>query len=233
MSGIKSPPDQTRLTLPRSFPNFDNAIAQDRHNFDLATAQWQTEYDSWGEESGLAKGILANSAQAKIDALKLLNPFAEISHLGTSIRFSIGDSGIVHAALSVHGTTVIPSEVKSLLQSGKLSSKKMSAGKFNELLQDYVCSCALRVGRELLAALPDDLVIVTAQDDMLNSATGHMEERPVLSVAFARDTLGRLNLDEIDPSDAMKNSLTTWHSKRSLDSRQLWRSSLSNLHCQL
>jgi hypothetical protein len=62
----------------------------------------------------------------------------------------------------------------------------MPAGKYNELLQDYVCSCVLRVGRELLSMLPDDLVIVTAVDDVLNSATGHIEELPILSVAVSR-----------------------------------------------
>lgn len=78
-------------------------------------------------------------------------------------------------------------------------------GRFNELHQDYVCSCALRVGRELLAILPDELVIVTALDNVLNGSTGHMQEQPILSVAFSRSTVDGLNLESIDPSDAMKN----------------------------
>ncbi|ABA73685.1 hypothetical protein Pfl01_1942 [Pseudomonas fluorescens Pf0-1] len=68
-----------------------------------------------------------------------------------------------------------------------------------------MCSCALRVGRELLAILPDDLVIVTALDNVLNSSTGHMEEQPILSAAFSRPTVDGLSLETIDPSDAMKN----------------------------
>ncbi len=183
----------------------DKAIAEDKHLFEQAARDWQADYDFWQEESEVAKGILQGRGQAKLDAIKLLNPFSDISHLGSFIRFSVNDAGLVQSALSVHGTRVIPAEVKSLLQSGKLSSKKMPIGKFNELLQDYVCSCALRVGRELLAALPDDLVIVTALDDVLNTATGHLEELPILSVAFSRETLDRLNMDTIDPSDAMQN----------------------------
>lgn len=136
---------------------------------------------------------------------QLVDPFTDISHLGTSIKFTIGDTGLVEANLGVHGVRVIPAEIKSLLQSGKLSTKKMPAGRYNELLQDYVCSCVLRVGRELLSMLPDDLVIVTAVDDVLNSATGHIEELPILSVAVSRRTLESLNMDSIDPSDSMKN----------------------------
>jgi hypothetical protein len=40
---------------------------------------------------------------------------------------------------------------------------------------------------------------------MLNSQTGYVEPVPILSAAIARNTLSRLNLDQIDPSNAMKN----------------------------
>lgn len=76
----------------------------------------------------------------------------------------------------------------------------MPISKYNELLQDYVCSCVMRVGRELLALLPDDIVIVTAVDALLNSATGHVEDLPVLSVVFSGQTLSRLNVEDVDPS---------------------------------
>ena len=117
----------------------------------------------------------------------------------------VHEGGVLEAKVAIHGSDVIPAEIKSLLKSGKLSTKAMPVGRFNELHQDYVCSCALRVGRELLAILPDDLVIVTALDNVLNSSTGHMEEQPILSVAFSRLTVDGLNLETIDPSDAMRN----------------------------
>lgn len=117
----------------------------------------------------------------------------------------VHESGVLEAKVAIHGSDVIPTEIKSLLKSGKLSAKAMPIGRFNELHQDYLCSCALRVGRELLAILPDDLVIVTALGNVLNSSTGHMEEQPILSVAFSRLTVDGLNLETIDSSDAMKN----------------------------
>jgi hypothetical protein len=177
----------------------------DGKEHEAAVAKWRVEHDSWHQEYTIAQGVLSGIGKAKLEAIKLVDPFTDISHLGTSIKFSIGETGLVEANLGVHGVRVIPAEIKSLLQSGKLSTKKMPAGKYNELLQDYVCSCVLRVGRELLSMLPDDLVIVTAVDDVLNSATGHIEELPILSVAVSRRTLESLNMDSIDPSDSMKN----------------------------
>lgn len=187
--------------------SIETAKRKDSDRFFQETQDWQSEHDTWKDEQDLARRILSGEAQAKLDAIKMLDPISDISHLGTSIVFSVGSTGILDVTLSVHGTRVIPSEVKSLLQSGKLSTKKMPVGKYNELLQDYVCSCVLRVGRELLSLLPDEIVVVTAVDSILNTATGHVEDQPILSVVFSRQTLKRLNTEHLDPSDTMKNFL--------------------------
>ncbi|RML39092.1 hypothetical protein ALQ95_00077 [Pseudomonas syringae pv. ribicola] len=177
----------------------------DNDRFTQETQDWRTEHSDWQQEYSLATRIIAGEAQAKLDAIERLDPFSDIAHLGTSIKFSVGTSGVIEATLNVHGSRVVPSEIKSLLQSGKLSTKQMPISKYNEFLQDYVCSCVMRVGRELLALLPDDIVIVTAVDALLNSTTGHVEDLPVLSVVFSGQTLSRLNVEAVDPSEAMKN----------------------------
>lgn len=178
---------------------------EDEHQYQGQLRDWSAAHSSWLREQDLATRILAGDHQAKLDAIEAFESFSEISHLGAGIQMVVHPSGVLEARLAVHGSHVIPAEIKSLLKSGKLSTKAMPTGRFNELHQDYVCGCALRVGRELLAVLPDDLVIVTALDNVLNSSTGHMEELPILSTAFSRQTIHRLNLDAIDPSDAMKN----------------------------
>lgn len=182
-----------------------SAKAQDERQYQTAVESWNATHAEWAEERDIAIRILDGDRQAKLDAIEAFDPFAEISHLGSSIRMVVHEGGILEAKLAIHGSHVIPKEIKSLLKSGKLSTKAMPVGRFNELHQDYVCSSALRVGRELLAILPDDMVIVTAMDNVLNSSTGHMQDQPILSVAFARPTVNGLNLEAIDPSDAMKN----------------------------
>ncbi|AUA33420.1 hypothetical protein CWR53_12850 [Pseudomonas sp. SGAir0191] len=179
--------------------------AEDLRRFQTAHSDWLQAHANWADERELAHRIINGDKQAKLDAIEAFEPFTEIAHLGSGIELIVHESGLVEARLAIHGTHVIPSEIKSLLKSGKLSTKAMPISRFNELHQDYVCSCAVRVGRELLAILPDDLVMVTALDNVLNSSTGHLEELPILSVAFSRNTLDSLNLDAIDPSEAMKN----------------------------
>lgn len=181
------------------------AQAEDERRYQAQLDEWKTAHTEWAEERDIAIRILDGDRQAKLDAIEAFESFAEISHLGSAIQMIVHEGGVLEAKVAIHGSDVIPTEIKSLLKSGKLSTKAMPIGRFNELHQDYVCSCALRVGRELLAILPDDLVIVTALDNVLNSSTGHMEEQPILSVAFSRLTVDGLNLETIDPSDAMKN----------------------------
>lgn len=191
------------------------AATEDERLFQAQFDEWKTTHADWTEERDIALRILDGDRQAKLDAIEAFESFEEISHLGSSIQMIVHEGGVLEAKLAIHGSHVIPTEIKSLLKSGKLSTKAMPTGRFNELHQDYVCSCALRVGRELLAILPDDLVVVTAMDTLLNSSTGHMEDQPILSVAFSRATVENLNLEAIDPSDAMKNFVHNMNFKKS------------------
>lgn len=183
----------------------DEAIDVDEAHYKSIVSMWEKKTKEWEESVAIAKALLDGKAEAKIEAIENLQPFSEISNLGSSLSISVCGNGILEATINIHGTEIVPSETKSLLKSGKLSVKHMPKGRFNEIYQDYVCSCVLRVGNELLSALPDNLVLVTAVDDLLNSRTGHLEKAPILSVAVSRSTMKSLNLEAIDPSDSMVN----------------------------
>lgn len=183
----------------------DEAIKRDEDKYKSSVLRWEQDVEEWRESISIANALLDGNAEAKVDVIDSLQPFSEISNLGSDLSISIHKNGILEATINVHGTEIVPSETKSLLKSGKLSVKSMPKGKFNEIYQDYVCSCVLRVGNELFSAIPDNLVIVTAVDELLDSKTGHLEEAPILSVAMSRSTIKRLNLEAIDPSDSMDN----------------------------
>jgi len=61
------------------------------------------------------------------------------------------------------------------------------------------------VANTTLGMLPVDGIVVTAQCEMLDSSTGHIEETPILSIYVPRDTIAGLNLARVDASDAMAN----------------------------
>ena len=185
--------------------NVEEARRADEKEYQEALQAYEQEYADWEAASGLADRILAGSAEAYLDVIRQTDPFSDISELGSSIEFRVESSSIVEATLHVNSEQVIPSEVKSLLKNGKLSVKRIPKGRFYELYQDYVCSCVLRVSRELFALLPIEMVIVNAVENLLNTQTGHVEEQPILSVAIPRKTLKGLNCEMLDPSDSMSN----------------------------
>ncbi|MGY8871328.1 MAG: hypothetical protein ACKVJE_12890 [Pseudomonadales bacterium] len=183
----------------------DDSIKKDEVEYRKSTQIYETTLKNWEESTDFARRLIAGDRAAKIESIKVLNIFSEISSLGSSVEVSADFQGKVEAVINVYSNDIVPPEVKSLLKSGKLSIKKMPKGMFNEIYQDYVCSCVLRVGNELFAAIPDELVTVTAVDFLLNSKTGHLEKQPILSACISRSTIKTLNMDMIDPSDSMSN----------------------------
>lgn len=191
-----------RLSLAQAI---ERAKEDDEKAYRQEVEQYEHKYAQWEESRALAQRIIDRDCSAYIEAIKELDPFSEISDLGSKVSFVIYDDKLVGAVLHVHGQDVIPKESKSLLKSGRLSIKEVPKSVFNQVFQDYVCSCTLRVARELFALLPADAVIVTAMDTLLNLQTGRLEEQPILSVVISRNTIAHLNLDKIDPSDSMRN----------------------------
>jgi len=190
---------------------------------------WQEQVADWEESKGMADKLLNGDKDSKIKVIKELNPFTEISNLGSNMTFQIHENSIAEAEIHVHGIDIVPSEKKTLLQSGKLSVKNMPKGEFYEIYQDYVCSCTLRVANELFAILPDNIVAVTAVDEVLNSKTGHLEKLPILSVAIPKKSLESLNMQLIDPSDSMDNFIHEMSFKRTTGFKPVGRVNISTL----
>lgn len=185
--------------------NIEDAKEIDKAQHEKACEEYREKFNEWKTTTEIAKRIIDGDAQAYLEAIKEVNLFEEIKQLGSEIKIQITDKYLIISNLHIHSEKVVPSEVKSLLKSGKLSVKPMPITKFNEIYQDYVCGSVLRVVRELFALLPIEMVIVNAIGNLLNTKTGYMEDAPILSVCIPRKTLQNLNFNAIDPSNSMKN----------------------------
>ena len=180
---------------------------KDEQLYQEALREYEQNYAYWEATRELAARILSGNTDAYIDAIRQADPISEISQLGSSIEFKAVNNKLIEATIHVNSEDIIPNEVKTLLKSGKLSVKKMAKTRFYEIYQDYVCGAVLRVARELFALLPIEMTIITAVGELLNRKTGHMEEKPILSVAIPIETLNKLNFIMLDPSDSMDNFL--------------------------
>lgn len=183
----------------------DEARLQDEQEFHRATQAYSEQMAEWEKLKNLARRILAGEHKAYTEALVELNPFAEMSDLGSAIHFTVHTTKLAECVLKINGRQAIPAEAKILTSSGKVSVKPMPKGRFHEIYQDYLSGCVLRVTREIFALLPVDGLLVTAAADMLDTRTGQTIEQPVLSTFMPRAVVTRLDYDRLDPSDAIAN----------------------------
>ena len=192
----------------------EDAKAEDAREYLESVGRYQQEREEWQEKRDIAQRVLDGDLAAYREVFEEIAPFSEISDLGSSVQFRFDNPRLIEITLTIRGHDAIPTETKTLLQSGKLSTKKMPQGQFYDLYHDYICGCVLRVANETFALLPFETVIVTAVGDVLNSQTGHLEVKPLLSVVIPRSTLGKLELDAIDPSDSMQNFICRMNFKK-------------------
>lgn len=193
--------------LEASADEIEEAVAQDELHFQEASEWYRRHHEQWANSSALARRILTGDEGAYLRALRELNQLNEVATLGSSLRWTVHGPRLLECRLKVHSVEAIPKEVKSLAASGKLSVKPMAQARFQELYQDYICSCILRVGREAFALLPIETVLVTALVDITDHRTGHPIEESVLSVALNRVPFEALAFERLDPSDAVATFL--------------------------
>lgn len=182
----------------------DQAVQADLSEFNRCAEKYNEDFEDWTTVKRIAQGVLSDDPIAQRDAISFFEPFTNISQLGTQINCVINHIGLT-VNLSVNSLEIVPDYVLSTTSTGKLSNKKMTVSRFNELYQDYVCSAAIRVAREMFALLPIDCIYVNSIADLLDASTGRIKPQTILSCKFIKENLDRLHFDRIDCSDAMRN----------------------------
>lgn len=162
-------------------------------------------YKEWEELVEFAKNVLAGDIDTYFRVIEEMNPLGDLSEFGSGFEFLTDAPSYMEVEFDVHSSNVIPTEEKKLTKTGKVSIKQMTKTRYFELKQDYVCSCILRVARDLFALLPIKTVIIHAYDDQLNTVTGYEERILILSIKIDREILNGLNFESIDCSDSMNN----------------------------
>ncbi|MHC5362092.1 hypothetical protein [Myroides sp. LJL110] len=186
---------------------------KDQENHQLAIQEYEKDLSNWKELQNIAFGIEQKKPESYLQVLQYFEPFSETSELGSQITFKFGENHVEINVLT-NSIDIIPDYELKQTSTGKLSKRKMSKTNFYELYQDHICSVALRLSREAFAYLPIDYAIVNALSEMVDSQSGHLENKVILSVKIVPETLEKLNLQMIDPSDSMKNFIHNMNFKK-------------------
>lgn len=165
----------------------------------------KSEYEEWKSLNLLANEVLNRNDSLYLPIIEEMQPFDDLLEFGSGFEFFIYEPDWLEIDFDVNAETVVPKEIKSLTKTGKVSTKQMPKGKYFEIQQDYICSCVIRMARDMFALLPIDYVVINALDSRLDTATGIKKKEVILSVKIEKEKLYKMNLDLIDPSDSMDN----------------------------
>lgn len=181
-------------------------IKENLEEQDEAHKQYLLEKEDYKKMIDIAKGVLNKDTQSYTYALNFFKPFEDLNDYGSDISFTV-NSNLISVDYFVHSEEVIPNTTKVALRKGvEVKEEQMPPSRFNEIYQDYVCSCILRIAKEVFQLLPViDNVQINAKGSIMNTSTGNYEEKTIVSVKINRPKLAVLNFDLLDPSDSMSN----------------------------
>lgn len=169
------------------------ARAKDEKIFQEQRNKFRRIEKAWLETHEMSKGVLAKDIRAYQEVIDHFQPFTDITALGPTMNFEFLPDTISIDVL-VNATEIIPREMT------------LSGEQYNELYQDFVCSCVLRIAREVLACIPVAVVVVNAVEKVAQTIPQTIQQtvsQTILSIAFSPDPLNRLDFDTIDPPESM------------------------------
>jgi hypothetical protein len=187
------------------FNKDEEKYAQLSEQIQRAKAEDEKAYKEWEELVEFVKYVQAGDIDTYFKVIEEMDPLSDLNEFGSGFEFSTDDPSYMEVEFDVHSHHIIPTTEKKLTKTGKLSVRQMPKTRYYALLQDYVCSCILRIARDLFALLPLETVMIHAYDEQLNTETGQKERLLILSIKIDRDILEGLNFENIDCSDSMNN----------------------------
>lgn len=183
--------------------------------YEADKTSWENACQDWREGVELAAKVIDGDLDAYQEVIGGMGCFNEIAkYVGNqNFRASLNPKTI-EVSMRVKEDDIVPAEQRTLTARMKMSKKKMPAAKRMEIYQDYVCGAALRVARELLAALPIGGVLVHVESKLLDTSTGVEDWTTVLSAYCPREKFQQINWERVDASDLVGSLLHSMKMKR-------------------
>ncbi len=134
-------------------------------------------YDTelWKYFHGVSAKILSGDIDTYLQVINDINPLNDLLDYGTGFEFGTDSS--------------LKMEVEFQINSDNIDMAENSTD-----YQDYVCSVAIRIARDIFALLPVQNVVVHATSD----------GNDILSVCFDKKTFSELKFNFIDPSNTIE-----------------------------
>ena len=130
-----------------------------------------------------AEKILDGDIDTYFEVISDVNPLDDLLQYGSDFECGTDDPRKMSIHFHVNSDVVLR------------NARGLEETRFNDLLQDYVCGCAIRIARDMFALLPLRHMIVDARDG----------DKEILSVDFEKKSFDKLDIQNIDASDTIES----------------------------
>jgi DNA polymerase III epsilon subunit-like protein len=176
----------------------------DRREYENALAAHKKNVAMMKQRRQMAARILSGNLDAYAEVMNEIDLCAS-PLLGRQVIYSFPDAASAEVFAYLNGIDVIPEKTKTLLNSGRVSSKKRTKRDLKLLYQDHLCSAILRLGRDFFARLPVTKVLLHGFIPETDTSTGQPVENCVVSVLLTRDAMSGIQFNKIDTSDCVSS----------------------------
>lgn len=140
---------------------------------------YNADVPNWDYLKARAEKVLNGDLETYFEIISDLNPVDDLLRFGSEFECGTEDPRMLSVHFRVNSSQVLK-DIEHLTKT-----------EYNELLQDYVCGCAIRVARDLFALLPFRRVIIDAENC----------GKDILSVEFIREKMMDVDYSMIDASE--------------------------------
>ena len=112
------------------------------------------DLEMWRLKRERAEAVLNKDIDAYLEVIKETNPFEEVAEYGSEFEFGTDDPDVMYVQFNSNGRDVVPEYTLKINERGKISKRKLTKTEYYDILQDYICSCSIRIARVLFAILP-------------------------------------------------------------------------------
>ena len=140
------------------------------------------DVEFWEYFHAKAYEVLNGNIDTYLQIIEDVGPLDDLIDYGFSFECGTDNPNIMFVEFETKQETIMPSK------------SSMRITEYYDLLQDYICSCSIRVARDIFALLPVSHIIVHALSD----------GNTVLSVDFERRIFSKLKFKGSDASDMVK-----------------------------
>lgn len=208
---------EPKLVMMEEIKNLESSIDKIKCDIDrindlgiFLDTVWKKSYAIY-VENNLETNIIQNILSKNPDYYRKISEYRPFDNFlkeyGSTASYNYYED-IIDVELFINIEDVVPINKTTVTASGVLSSKPFSDSERNKIIKNYVSSLTLRLVEEMFAVFPVNEIIISVIHNERSSKTGNFEDVAILSSSISRNILETLNLDYVNPSEALSNFKT-------------------------